>query len=183
MLEWWEAALLSIATALTGGLIGIVTAYFAHRWATSASRATEDRRAEREKERVEWETRLQYRRDRLRPILESLEIAKRHLAGVAARDSSKMLYEQNVANIQGHLTEEEWLQGVARTHPAPSIIDVVSAFRIAMATDAPSEIRVSLRDVLAKLSPEQSKDGSASAYSAIRAAERAIEDYLVLRTD
>lgn len=90
MLEWWEAAALSVATAGAGGLIGLVTAYWTHRWTTSANRESEEREAKRRveeeqrqaKRRDEEEQRKEIReirRDGLQPVMQFLEECRQYL--------------------------------------------------------------------------------------------------------
>ena len=95
MLEWWEAALLSVATAGAGGLIGLVTAYFTHRWTTSANRESEESQATRRVEDDQRKAQRQHRRDHMKPIQDFLEIAKRYLAGQRAREVVETMRAKN----------------------------------------------------------------------------------------
>ena len=74
MLDWWEATLLSVATAGTGGLIGLSIAYFTQRWTTKARRESEEREAKLRVEEEQRQVIRQFRRERIKPVLEFLEL-------------------------------------------------------------------------------------------------------------
>ncbi len=108
MLDWWEAALLSVATAGAGGLIDLVTAYFTHRWTTSANRESEERQANRRVGEEQRQVIRQRRRERMQPVVDFLELSKRRFASRTVSTSVAEAVEELPPAAKG----EDGLAGV-----------------------------------------------------------------------
>jgi hypothetical protein len=91
MVDWWQALLLVFG----GGLAGLPTAYFVHRWATTASRQGEERQAIR-----------QLRRERLQPLLDFLDMAKQYAAREPIETALDKAHETASAEVK--LPADDW---------------------------------------------------------------------------
>ena len=185
MLDWWQAALLSIAGALAGGLIGLVTAYFTHRWTTEANRATEDRRAERKEEEEQRQAARQLRRERIQPILDFLEAAKT----LRASQVGAGFIQSTVTDLEKAFESnpEHPLVLEAKRHlmnkslgDEPDVLQLVRLSVVASASAPTPEIRqgVISRVFLAAITPREK--ASESLDDATSAAEEIIEKYLTV---
>ena len=101
MLEWWEVLLISVASSVSVGLVGLASAYFAHRWTRGVDIEKEEREARRDQ-----------RRDAMAPIVQFLETAGRAHAARVVKASLQKAYDDNVADMQTKLGSYEQVKAV-----------------------------------------------------------------------
>ena len=176
MLDWWQAALLSVISAVAGGSIGLVTAYYTQRWTNSSAREAEERQAKRQTEEEERQATRQLRRERAKPILDFLKIAKRYAASEDSVRAMSNLHAENVAGMRDIMRLEDLQQMMRERYPAPTMIELLQAFSVAFGTTSTTEVRRALTEVLRAL---QMPATMSKASPAIRAAEEAAERYMV----
>jgi hypothetical protein len=181
MFEWWQALVLSVAGALVGGFITLVVSYATHRWTTTANREAEERESRRRAEEEERQERRRYRRERIGPVLEFLDSAKRHLSGETLVKAIDRVYEGS-AETKKKMTLEEFREDVFRQRPSlrdhPDVTQLSLSFGVALSTAPTVEITEGINRVFVAVSrPALGTEAIAS--NAIMAVEEAVERYLI----
>ena len=184
MFEWWQTVALSLGTLVVGGAIAVSSAYVQRRWAKSDtleadSRASlrrleeEEREAARQKEAEEREATRQWRRERVKPLQDFLEVAKQHDATIFFAKSLEEAWERNAAGIKDKMSLEDARKAMAEDarFADPDFFDVARAVLVAHVTAPTLQITEQLRQFLARKTDE---DGLA----ALRSLEQLIEDYV-----
>ncbi len=174
MLDWWEAAALSAATAGAGGLIGLVTAYATYRWTTTANRDSEERQAKRRAEEAQREAIRQIRRERIQPVVDYLALSKQFLAGGIMSEAVDRL-ELDPQEEERFAKAREAFRKEAVTG-APDMSQVTRAYLVAVtsALSIPA-----LQEQLGKIHIAVAAVGRGDNFgAAMRSAEELIERYL-----
>ncbi len=121
MVEWWQALSISVASSAIVGFVGLVTAYFVHRWTRQGTIEAEERQGRRDQ-----------RRGAMQPIIQLLETAAKADAVRSVKSSIRGMYDDNVANIQNlgpyERVEEAMLRDV---ESAPSQMAITRDFYLA----------------------------------------------------
>ena len=185
MLDWWQAALLSVISAIAGGSIGLVTAYYTQRWTNSAAREAEKRQSKRKMEEEERQAARQLRRERIQLILDFLDAAKTFRAGevrAGLLQSTERDLEKAFESNREHplfLEAKRYLLNKS-LGDEPDALQLISLCVVASASAPTSEIQqgVISRVFLAAVTPREK--ASESLDDATSAAEGIIEKYLTV---
>jgi hypothetical protein len=192
MIDWWQALLLSVAGALVGGLTTLAVSYATHSWTTDAAREAEERASERRlaeeergaarrKEAEEREATRQWRRERVKPLQDFIEVAKRHDATSFLKKSTEHAWEQNVLGIQDKLTLEDLRKAIAKDarFAGPDFNDLARAYGVAFITAPTLQMGTQLAQFWGGLAPERkTKEDRAKHLAALGVLEQLVEDYV-----
>jgi hypothetical protein len=187
MIDFWQAVILSLASVSVGGLITLVVSYATHRWTTTAARGAEERQTTRTVQEEERQARRQYRRERMKPVLDFLEVAKRCAGEEGVIDLMRQAYDKTSAAQTLPMTWEEFERVARRDWSVPDFYRLYRAFSVAVATAPTQEVELALMKVIQVLLPlsQQQKAGvsgrdwTKEANEAITSAEQEAERYLV----
>ena len=185
MLDWWQAALLSVISAVAGGSIGLVTAYYTQRWTNSSAREAEERQSKRQTEEEERQATRQLRRERIQPILDFLDAAKT----LGASQVQAGFIQSTVTDLEKAFESnpQHPLVLEAKRHlmnkslgDEPDVLQLVRLSVVASASAPTPEIQqgVISRVLLAAITPREK--ASESLDDATSAAEEIIEKYLTV---
>jgi hypothetical protein len=202
MVELWQAVLLLGA----GTLLALGSGYVQRLWAKSDTldadkrafvrlleqeereaarkKEWEEREATRQKEAEERESTRQWRRERVKPLQDFIEVAKRYMAGESANALLDSAWQKDIGGVKDKLSLEDWRKAV-RESPAvvgPDYFEVMQALVVAIPT-ALGKPKMTARlieaffAVIGKANGE-SKPGLAKQARAIASLERLVQDYV-----
>ena len=178
MFEWWQTLVLSLSSLAIGGLIALVSGFAQHRWSDASNRAAEDREDRRRAEETHGERRTRYRRERMKPVLDFLDVASAYVAGVDVTAVMDIPYDENVDDVQQKMSREEWQSSVAAGTEDPNVMDITRAAILASAAAPTKEMNDAIRVVVNSL-PTTAKDTPDAFGGAVRFAHGVVERYLV----
>jgi hypothetical protein len=163
MVEWWQALVLVLA----GGLAGLPTAYFVHRWTTRASREAEERQAIRH-----------LRRERMQPVLDFLNIAKRFAARQTIEEALDEVYEKMSGDVRP--ARDRWQEMKEDVFEAyPDVVGVTRAVSVALwsGVSVPGLLHKLVR-MYSAVHPASHRKRQPELADAIRSVEELVEQYL-----
>ena len=178
MIEWWQALLLSVSSVVVGALLGLGTGFVQRLWTTTDRREAEGREDRRRVGEEQRQAIRQLRRERMKPILDFLEIAKNHQASQEQIRNLRLIYEDNVGGLKDLGTVEELLKGLAKTYPAPTILEVTHALAKATSTASTPTVRDGLISIMQAFKYPPTQASYVKVAVALVAAEEQIEQYL-----
>jgi hypothetical protein len=128
MVDWWQALLLVFA----GGLAGLPTAYFVHRWTSRASREAEERQAKRRLEEQQRQAIRRLRRERMQPVLDFLDVLKQSVTSQLIEQVIEGQYDS--LGPDRKLRPEEWkkVKSDLLEAEAPTSVQQARAFTLAV---------------------------------------------------
>ena len=190
-IQWWQAALLSVAGAAAGGLISLVTAFFTQCWAASNTIKAEERQAQRRAEeeqsqaqrRAEEEQRQvvrRVRRDRIQPVLDYLEMWKRYFVGRAARTAFEEEYKKSDPQEEAAMTSADWQEIRSLVEEdVPTAIQLTKAYGIAVTSSiSVPALQAALGKMHSGVRTDAAADIGRQVGTALQSAEELIEQYL-----
>jgi hypothetical protein len=183
MIDWWQALLLSVAGALVGGLITLAVSYATHSWTTDAAREAEERQAAHRVKEEERQYTRQHRQERMKPVLDFLEVAKRCAGEEVVIDLMQHAYRRLAETETPALTWEEFEKVMRRDWAVPNVYQLLrafyGAFLIAPTPEVETALGLTLGAVLVQQQRVSGQDLSEKrAGDAIKSAERLVERYL-----
>jgi len=174
MIDWWQAILVLLA----GGLISGVTAYATHHWTTSAGRDAEERQAKRRLEEEQRQAIRQLRRERIQPVLDFLDIAKRSAARQTIEEALDEVYEKMSGDVRPAL--DRWQEMKERVFEAyPDVVEVTRTVSVAMwsGVSVPGLLHKLIR-IYSAVHPATHRERQRQLADAIRSVEELVEQYL-----
>ena len=188
MVDLWQAIVLLAA----GWLLALGAGYVQRWWSKSDTLETEERQATRrlqEEEREalrkaeeeERQARREHRRDRIKPILDFLGMAKQYSAHEETIKGYEEAWERNVGGIKDRLSLEALREAMKRDPrlAGPRFDQLQRAFMVAYATAPTTETRSHVTKVLVHgRHADTGREEEAKHLAAIGILEQLIEDYV-----
>jgi hypothetical protein len=185
MFEWWQTVVLSLGTLIVGGVIAVSSGYLQHRWATDAARKAEERQAAYRVREEERQYIRQHRRERMKPVLDFLEVVKRYAGEAVVINRLRENYKR-LSGSTGTLpiTWEEFEKETRKDWSVPDFFEVFRRLCVALLVSPTKEVEAALFDALVAVLLQEVRGKPAKGFSdqqasdAIRAAEQLVERYL-----
>jgi len=183
MVELWQAILLSLAAVVVGGIMTLAVSYATHCWTTEAARKAEERQAAYKVKEEERQYIRQHRRERMKPVLDFLDVAKRCAGGEAVIDVIRHAHDKASAAQTGLMPWEEFETVARREWSVPDISELLRAFWGAFLITPTPQVEAALLQAFAAVLEQQQRASGQElsekkAGDAIKSAERLVERYL-----
>ena len=188
MVELWQAILLLGA----GAVVTLGSGYVQRLWAKSDTREAdkrasarrlegEQREAKRKADEEERQARRQYRRERAKPILDFLEMAKRYNAAEIIKRAIEVAWEQlDVGGIKDKLSLERFRKALDESAKSggPDFYELGRAMAVAVATAPTPEITRQVGEVWLGVGSGETDEDKQKRLAAIASLAQLIEDYV-----
>ena len=193
MFEWWQTVALSLGTLVVGGVIAVSSAYVQRRWAKSDtleadSRASlrrleeGDREAMRRKEAEEREARREWRRERVKPLRDFVEMAKRYDAAESLKGNMKAAWEMALADLgikdQASLEPFRKVFDESPKFGSPDFYELFQAGEVAIATSLTAKMTEQTVLVWLGAGKRETEEDRRRYLTAVISLEHLIEDYV-----
>jgi hypothetical protein len=179
MFEWWQTVALSLGTLVVGGVIAVSSGYLQHRWTTDSTRKAEERQAAYRVTEEERQYIRQHRRERMKPVLDFLEVAKRCAGEEVVIALTMQAHQEVIAKQTAAFTQEEFEKAIRKDWAVPDAYQLLRAFYGADLIAPTPDVEMALSQALeAVLKASRQKITYEESSDALRSAEQLVERYL-----
>jgi len=166
MVAWWQALMLSLVGGPSGGAIAVAGAWIQHGWTTKAAKRAEEREAIR-----------RHRTERIKPIIECLDMCKNHIASLNAADTLQQVESDLPRDEAWRSAFKKW----SEERKMSIAIDPTQFLRAvigALGTASDERVTSTLSKLLHSIG-DSSLEARARNLNSIRETEEALERYVV----
>ena len=177
MILWWQAVLISLASAgMTGAIALLIQALQQKHDGTRQDIRLAAERAAREEQAIR-----KRREDRMGPVIEFLDTVKAYMGDEQLAQAMQRLYDENVSEIQNEMTSEEFSGTFLRIAYKEGINKLLRLSTIASMSAATLQMKVVIYQILSTIQSRPiDSENRLKANAFIKEAEDQVERYIVV---